>query len=211
MTDDRRWAGLALAGYGVATLAAMISMGVPGGDYDAARVVNFLSAEHFWVAVAMAYVGALGALALLPATQGLGDLHPGRRDLIRRLGVVAAATGVGGWFLSAGIPIAATEGGAPIRDGLPLPVAHTLGEMGILLALCAPALSIGIAATLLARARRLPRWLRVLSLVAGLCGVLAPLFFTAFVFLLWTLVMGAWLSLSTSRATTSRPEGAPIV
>jgi hypothetical protein len=80
------------------------------------------------------------------------------------------------------------------------PTVYTLTEIGNLLSWCAPALFIGLVAVLLSRAASLPRWLRVFSVVAGVCGVLAPFFFTYFVYLLWTLVFG--LTLVARRASS---------
>ena len=67
---------------------------------------------------------------------------------------------------------------------------YALTEIGNLLSWCAPALFVGIVALLLARSSALPRWLRAFSVVAGVCGILAPFFFTFFLYLVWALVLG---------------------
>jgi hypothetical protein len=72
-------------------------------------------------------------------------------------------------------------------------VVYTITEIGNLLSWCAPALFIGIVAILLSRVQSLPRSLRIFTAVAGVCGILAPFFFTYFLYLLWTLVFGATL------------------
>ena len=51
----------------------------------------------------------------------------------------------------------------------------------------------GLVAILLSRVATLPRWLRIFTAVAGVCGILAPFFFTFFLYLLWTLVFGVVL------------------
>jgi hypothetical protein len=83
-------------------------------------------------------------------------------------------------------------------------VAHTIGEIAGLLAGCAPAFCIGVVALLMTRTP-LPGWLRAFTAVAGVCGILAPLYFTFFVYLLWTLVCGAALARSRTPAESSTP------
>ena len=95
------------------------------------------------------------------------------------------------------------EGGSSVRAGVTHPTVYTLTEIGNLVSWCAPALFMGIVAILLSRATSLPRWLRVFSVVAGVCGILAPFFFTFFVYLLWTLVLGVTL---VAQRASSTPE-----
>ncbi len=47
-----------------------------------------------------------------------------------------------------------------------------------------------------------PRWLRIFSAVAGVCGILAPFCFTFFAYRLWTLVCG--VTLVTRRTPSAR-------
>ena len=75
--------------------------------------------------------------------------------------------------------------------------------------MCAPAFFIGVAAIVLARGSVLPRWLRVFSVVAGVCGILAPAFFTLFLFLLWTLVCGVAL-IRSDAARVPNPASAGV-
>ena len=51
----------------------------------------------------------------------------------------------------------------------------------------------------------LPGWLRAFTAVAGVCGILAPLYFTFFVYLLWTLVCGAALARSRTPVASATP------
>lgn len=189
----RRTAGAALLLYGVATFAANSLIAAPGGQYEADGVASYVRSGHFPVAFAAAYLGCLGAVAVLPFVLGIrGQLGPAS-DLAWGLGVAAATTAVIGWFVSAGVDVAMAEGGSTVPAGVPHPVVYTITEIGNLLSWCAPALFIGIIAILLSRVQTLPRWLRVFSAVAGVCGILAPFFFTYFLYLLWTLAFGASL------------------
>jgi hypothetical protein len=190
---NRRTAGAALLVYGVATFVANTLIAAPGGDYEPRVVARFVDSGHFPVAFAAAYLGCFGALAILPFVMGIrGELGP-LSDLAWGLGVAAATAGVVGWFVTAGVDVAMAEGGSTVPAGVPDPVVYTITEIGNLLSWCAPALFVGVVAILLSRVHTLPRWLRVFTAVAGVCGILAPFFFTFFLYLLWVLVLGATL------------------
>lgn len=190
---SRRTTGAALLVHGVATFVANALIAAPGGQYEPAAVADYVDSAHFPVAFAAAYLGCLGALAVLLFVLGIRDELGPLSDLAWGLGVAAAATGVIGWFVSAGVDVAMAEGGSTVPAGVPHPVVYTITEIGNLLSWCAPALFIGVVAILLSRVRTLSRSLRILSAVAGGCGILAPFFFTYFLYLLWTLVLGATL------------------
>jgi hypothetical protein len=190
---SRRTAGAALLLYGVATFVANTMIAAPGGDYESAAVTRFVDSGHFPITFAAAYIGCFGALAVLPFVMGIrGELGP-LSDLAWGLGVGAATTSVIGWFVSAGVDVAMAEGGSTVQAGVPHPAVYTITEIGNLLSWCAPALFVGVLAILLSRVQTLPRWLRVFSAVAGMCGILAPFFFTFFVYVLWVLIFGAML------------------
>lgn len=73
---------------------------------------------------------------------------------------------------------------------------------------CAPALCVGVAAVVLAVRASFPGWLRVFSVLAGICGILAPFFFTYFIFVLWTLVAGGVVA---ARGRTSVTPAQPVL
>lgn len=199
----RRTAGAALLLYAVATFVANALIAAPGGQYEAAGVANYVDSGHFPVAFAAAYLGCLGAVSVLPFVLAIrGQLGPWS-DLAWGLGVAAATTSVIGWFVSAGVDVAMAEGGSTVPAGVPHPIVYMITEIGNLLSWCAPALFIGIIAILLSRVQTLPRWLRTFSAVAGVCGILAPFFFTYFIYLLWTLTFAATLM---ARRSSSEPQ-----
>ncbi len=203
MTNPRK-AGLALLLYGLATFVATALIAAPGGQYEPASVARFVDSGHFALAFVAAYVGCLGAVAVLPFVLGIRDDLGRNRDLAWGLGVAAATTGVIGWFISAGVDVAMAEGGSVVPAGVPDPVVYTITEIGNLVSWCAPALFVGLIGILLSRVPTLPRWLRIFSAVAGVCGILAPLFFTFFVYLVWTLVLGGMLV--TQRTSVRTPH-----
>jgi hypothetical protein len=200
----RRTAGLGLLVYGIGTIVPFATIGVPGGAYEPAKVTAYLAQGHALSTFAIAYLGLFGTLGLLAFGQGIRAELGRWGDTAWALSVAALALGFVGWFVGAGVVVATAEGGKQISAGIPLPVAHTIGEIAGLLAGCAPAFCIGVIALLMTRAP-LPGWVRAFSAVAGVCGILAPFYFTFFVYLLWTVVCGVALALSRSAVASSTP------
>ncbi|HET7356138.1 MAG TPA: hypothetical protein VFJ09_05620 [Nocardioidaceae bacterium] len=201
---SKRTAGLALTAYGLATFAAFAD-NAPGGDYKEHGVVRFISAGHMWAAFGLAYLGILGALGLLVFGLGMRHQAGSARDLVGGLAVVGTATSLVGWFVTGGVAVSAAEGGAPVRDTIAHPVVYALSEIGNLLAVCSPALCAGLVGIVLAVKAPMPTWLRVFTVVAGVCGILAPFFFTYFVFVLWTVTAGVAFAVGGREPSTAAP------
>jgi hypothetical protein len=202
MDTTRRDAGILMAGYGLLTTVAFAASGAPGGDYTDTLVTHYLASSHRVAGFSLCYLGAAGALCLLWFGLRAGHLWEGTRESVRALALAGAAVSVVGWFIDGGVLVSMAEGGRSVQTGITHPTVYVLTETGNLLAVCAPALFVGVAALVLARRAPLPGWLRVASVVAGVCGILAPLFFTFFVFVLWTLVFGGWVALGGRRSAT---------
>lgn len=201
MDTTRRAAGLGMLTYGVATTAAFMTVESPGGEYSPSLVRDYIATGHRVPAFLLCYLGALGALGLLVFGARLRTAVGSAGDLLWGLCIAATATSVVGWFVDGGVVVAMAEGGRSIQTGVPSPVIYTLTEIGNLLAVCSPAFFIGAAALLMAKRLSVPGWLRVFSVVAGVCGILAPLFFTYFVFVIWTVVFSGWLMAGVRRTT----------
>jgi len=107
------------------------------------------------------------------------------------------------------VVVATFEGGTAVREGIAHPVVYTLSEIGNLLAVCTPALCVGVAALVLAVRGPLPVWLRIFSMISGTCGILAPFFFPYFIFVLWTLVTGAVVASRRRGSVTILTQPAP--
>ena len=103
------------------------------------------------------------------------------------------------------------EGGYAVQTGVAHPVVYTITEIGNLLAFCSSAFFVGVAAVALAVRVPMPTWLRVVTAVAGVCGILAPLFFTYFLFALWTAGFGAWLLRERRSVAPESPVQASLV
>jgi hypothetical protein len=189
--------------YGLSTGVALVGNNSPGGDYADSDVIRFISPGHMWAAFGFAYLGILGGLALLVLGTRIREEVGSARFLFSGLMVGGTATSIVGWFVTGGVAVSMAEGGPAVRDAVPHPVIYTFTETGNLLAVCAPALCVGVAAVLLGLRSTLPRWLRVFSVVAGICGVLAPFYFTFMLFLVWTVVAGLTLVVSAKRPVAS--------
>ena len=188
--DKSRAAGLGLVVYAVGTLTGFLGVGAPGGEYHPDQVATYMSAGHQWTAFGFGYLGALSALGLLVFGHHARSLWPRVGEVIWPLTITATAVSIVGGFVTTGVVVAFTEAGDPVRQGVAPEVVAVFGEVGNLLALCGPAFFMGVAALVLARRAPLPTWLRVLSVVGGLSGILLPFYFTIPVYLLWVLALG---------------------
>jgi hypothetical protein len=76
--------------------------------------------------------------------------------------------------------------------GLTAPTeASIVGETGHLLAVCSPALCVGAAGIPLATKAPMPQWLRVFPRPRQYLRAPRAVYFTYFVFVLWTIVAGS--------------------
>lgn len=199
MDTKRRAAGLGMLAYGIGTPVAFMTIGSPGGNYSDTDVTRYISSGHAAVAFALAYVGAFGALGLLVFGNGMRHELRSSGNILWGLLVAGCASAVVGWFLVGGIAVAFAEGGRPLA-AVPHPVVYLVSEMSNLIVVCASAFFVGAAALVLAARARLPRSMRVATYVAGVCGLVAALFFPIFVFWLWAIAIGIW-------AVTTKSEG----
>lgn len=198
MSTSRRTAGLGLLAYGLATPIAFMAIGSPGGDYQDGSVATYMSSGHWMTAFALAYLGAAAALGLLVFARRMRHEVGGAGDLLWGICVGATAVGVVGWFMVGGVAVAMAEGGKALTT-VPHPVVYLLTEISNLIAVCASAFLVGVAALVLGARSALPAPLRVFSLVAGVCGIFAPAYFPVFLFWLWTIGTGAYVAATGAR------------
>ena len=85
-------------------------------------------------------------------------------------------------------------------------------EIGNAMAVCGPGLCVGIIAIVLAVRGGLPIWLRVLSVIGGVGGILAPFYFTYFVCVLWAVVMAITIIVNgrTAQSKAARPAASMV-
>jgi hypothetical protein len=193
MNTIPRSAGIGLLVYAVGTTAGFVGAGGPGGSYEPDIIAGYLDPGHYATSIGFWYLGALAALGLLAFGHGMRRLGGAVGETAWGLSVAGAAISVVGAFVGGGLVVALAEGGTAVQQGVPHPVVYTISEIGNLLSLCGPAFFVGALAIVLAARASLPRWLAVFSVVAGLCGILLPFYFTIPVYLVWTLVFGGRL------------------
>jgi hypothetical protein len=203
-----RTTGIALLVYALGTAAAFLGSGAPGGGYSDRVVATYVSNGHFPSAAALWYLGALSALLLLVVANDLRRLGHFWAPL-STLAITGTSLSMTGAFVSGGLAVAMAEGGAAVRSGVPHPVVYTISEIGNLLAVCGPALCMGVAALILAARAPLPSWQRAILLIGGTSGILAPLFFTYFLFLICVTISGVAAALQRPRASSAPTPAAP--
>ena len=205
MNTTPRSAGIGLLVYAIGTTAGFVGAAGPGGNYEGSNVASYVDPSHYATSLVFWYVGALSALGLLAFGHGLRRLGGAVGDTAWALSIAAVATRVAGAFVGGGLVVALAEGGTAVQQGVPHPVVYTISEIGNLLSLCGPAFFVGVLAIVLAARAGLPRWLAAFSVLAGICGILLPGYFTIPVYLLWTLVFGGRLVAKGARAVSDTP------
>lgn len=203
-----RFAGIGLLVYAVGAAAGFIFTGSPGGDYSRADVTSYIAPGHATTALIAWYVAALGTLALVVFGAALRQL-PRLGNPLSALAAIGAALGVAGVWLAGGVEVAMVEGGDAVRSGVAAPVVYVLTEIGHALAICGPAMCVGTIGLVLAVGRLVPVWLGVLSLIGGICGILAPFYFTLVLYVLWVLVLGVALLIGRSGRRAADAVPAP--
>ncbi|HET7386052.1 MAG TPA: hypothetical protein VFJ19_05230 [Nocardioidaceae bacterium] len=206
MHNTIRTAGTGLLVFGLGSVAAFSTSGSPGGDYASTLVTDYTASSHWPTAFVVAYVGAFAALGLFVFGNAVRTWAGTTGELLRGLSFAGATASVVGWFIVGGLDVAMAEGGPQVQAGVPHPVVYTITEIGNLLAVCSPAFFVGVVAILLGAKGPLPGWLRGFSYLAGVCGVLAPFFFTYFIFVLWAIVAGVCLVATKERASAMPQE-----
>ena len=196
-----RSAGIGLLVYALATFVAFLFSGAPGGDYSDAEVVGYIAPSHAAPAFVVWYIAALGALALVLFGAGLRRV-PGIGPSLSALAAVGAAVSLSGSLLVGGVAVGMLEGGSAVREQTPHTVVYLLTEIGDLAAVCGPALCVGVIAIVLAMRTRMPAWLRVVAVIGGVCGILAPFYFTYFLYVIAAIAMAA--AFLTGRAVRER-------
>lgn len=186
-----RTAGIALLTYAVGTFAAFMFAGAPGGAYYDERVQAYVTHGQS-TSLALWYVAALSALALVVFGTGLRRL-PLVGGPLAALAAIGAALSVTGSWLAGGVLVGMLEGGSTVQTQTSQAVVYLITEIGNAMAVCGPAMCVGVIAITLAVRGPLPTWLRVASVIGGICGILAPFFFTYFIYLLWALAMSVTL------------------
>jgi hypothetical protein len=203
-------AGVGGIAFGVLTFAAVVLANPPGGGYSASQVADYLAKGHRVGAIVAMYLGwfaVFGLICLLAHLRAAANLAPGHEwatSIFWGTGLAAAASFAVGWGVVGGQVIAHLEGGSGVT--IPPPTTYLVSEVGVIFIFGAGAALLGIALVVLMLAVRttlLPGWLRWLTVIAGLCGIAGPAFFTFFLLLAWGVLIGIWLIASREPARAS--------
>jgi hypothetical protein len=208
MNTIPRSAGIGLLVF-LAGIVTWSFAGTMGGTFHPEEVDAFIAGRHRNLDFVLYTVGALCSMGLLVFGWAVRDRLGRVGELVWGLSVAGTATAVCGLFALGGFSVAMAEGGERAQAHPPS-VAYTFGTIGHVFAGPGPALFVGVIALVLAATAELPGWLRVFTVLAGVCAITAALFYTAGVYLLWLLVFGTWAAVRrqpAGRVVAPRPAG----
>lgn len=188
-----RVAGIALLVGCFGAVVALQSAGSPGGEYSASAAATYADPGGYLRPIFAWTAAALAMLALPFFGYALRGIGGWAGEIIWALSVAAAGVGVTGAYFAGGFIVSLAEsGGTAIHDGTSTTLVYTFAEMGNLLAVTAPMFLIGAAGLLVAWKGGLPGWLRVITVIGGLCAMAEPWYFPIPGVLLWVLSFGIW-------------------
>lgn len=208
MSRDRRVAGIGGIAFAVFLIVPLSVAGPTGGTYSAASVAAFVEQSLTTIVgsffmVAISVIGLVVLMAHLSET-GFGAGRLGR--VAWGTGLIAAASLLIGWVLQFA-PSVSLSGGVPAIDPA---VSMTFLYAGYAVFFAAGGMLLGIAIlTLAIGGHAAPMWVRAFSALAGLIGLLSIANIPFYPMLLWGLVVGIWLLVSSPRPdapTTATPQ-----
>jgi hypothetical protein len=164
-----------------------------------ADVANYIGAGHFPTVIGTGYLAVLAVVGLICLLAYLREAIAAQPDRVTAanifwgVGLASAASFAVGWGLVTGIAVAAAEGGA--SASVPHSVTYVLSDTMINVLFGSGAILLGFAliALMLGSRGSLPRWVRWMSLIAGVLAITAPFYFAAPAVPLWGIVTGVWL------------------
>jgi hypothetical protein len=206
--------GIGAVAFGVLTVVALLVADPPGGTYGVSDTINYLAKGHRVALFISFYLGMLGVLGLVCLLAYLREAVAARAEnevaarIFWAVGLTAAASLAAGWGIAVGNGLAHVYGGHHLL--ITPSVTYLVSEVGsVLIFGVAPVLlGLGLIALMLSVPTVLPSWLRWVTVVGGLAGVLSPAFFPFFIMMLWALVLGVWILVSAQRLEAGTPRPA---
>lgn len=201
-SDLRRSAtlgGVGALAFAVLTFVGLLVASPPGGSYSVSEATDYVKSGHRATAIIASYAALAGVIGLICLVVHLRRLvaaasPDGFAAPFFWAAGLAGATAIGvGWSVMAADVIARAEGGSGVV--LSPVLIYMFAEVGAIIVFGPGAVFLGVALLVLgfAAAALLPAWLRWLTVIAGIGGIAAPLFFPSFLLLVWGIAVGVWL------------------
>jgi hypothetical protein len=197
MKRDRRLAGIGSIAFPVFLLAGFIVANPPGGNYHAGDVADFVAKGHQNSVLLSIFLVAISTVGLIAAMAYQCEIFfgPGKLGRIAwGTSLLSAASFLIGYAVVVTPSTSLKIGGGPALDPA---VSYTIIQAGFGILLLVGCMMLGIALIALAiGGQTAPKWVRVLSGVAGVLAFFTIAWFPFFGVLIWGLVIGIWLLVS---------------
>ena len=196
-------AGVGAIAFAVLSFAATYFVNWPGGGYSESIANGYVASGNLPVALAGTLIGLIGVVGLVCLfaylTQAAAESSPSISlvpQIVWGIGLAGAATFGVGWGLVSAQPLAHVEAG--VNLGVAPTLTYLISEATSAIIFGPAPMLVGFAliALTLGSGKALPGWLRWLTLVAGVLALTSLAFFTFFLFLAWSFVIGVWLLFS---------------
>lgn len=190
MKKDSTLVGAAAVLFALLTFIGMLVASPPGGNYSESDITTFVDHGHRAAVIVGLYLMVAGAVCLLYLVSALRGRTSGRwAPLFAGASGAAATAWAIGAILVCIVPLALING----LDGAPdSHTVYTFTQVGYAALFGAGGILLGVALIAFASSAALPTWLRVLTWIAGIGGILSIAFFPFFLVLLWGIVFGIW-------------------
>ena len=216
MNRDRRLAGVGGIAFAVSLVIGFTFFGPKGGHYSAAEIAAFVG-QGPTALIASVYLFAVSIIGWIVLMAYLSEawLHHGCHGRVAwGTSLLAAASVLIGWALYLALPIAVLSGGPAVDPATSYAIVSAgfvvlFGVGGVLLGIALLALALG--------GNAVPTWVRALSGLAGLSALFSWAFLIAtgwspnqwlpvpfYVVVLWGVVIGIWLLVSTPEPEATR-------
>ena len=203
-------AGVGAIGFAVLTFAAIFFVNWPGGGYSESIARSYVASGNLPVALTGTLIGLIGVVGLICLLaylrQAAEESSPAISlvpQIVWAVGLVGAASFGVGWGLVSAQPLAHVEAGVDL--GVAPQLTYMISEATSAIIFGPAPMLVGLALIVLTvgSGKVLPPWLRWLTLVAGVVALTSLAFFTFFLFLVWSIVIGVWLLISAWGADSS--------
>ena len=211
MNRDRRRAGVGGVLFAVSLVVGFTLFGPKGGHYSATEIANFVgqSATALIVSVYLLIISIVGLIALMAhlSNTWVGAGRQGR--VTWGASLAAGCSFLIGWGLYLAVPTSVLAGGPAIDSA----ITYALMSAGMIVLFGVGGILLGIALiTLAAGGSAAPTWARAFTGLTGLAALLSWAFLLAtgwspnqwlpgpfYLVVLWALVIGVWLFVSSPR------------